>query len=120
MRWRLCFSGRAFPVDQCPGRTVSLRWLGLGGPVLELGSEFVQLSFGHCRRLYGDGFYFVRFLQGFFYIGLESHCERAMSDCQCNGYFDMAAFYRHVSDHVEIDYADPYLGVKYSAETIDN
>ena len=43
-----------------------------------------------------------------------------MSDRQCDGDFDMAAFDRHVSDHVEIDYADPDLGVKNPAETIDN
>ena len=43
-----------------------------------------------------------------------------MSDRKCNGDFDVAAFYGHVSDHVEIDYADPDLGVKNSAETIDN
>ncbi len=107
------------PID-ARARTVCLRWLGLGCLVLELGSEFVQLSLGHCRRLYGYGFYLVRFLQGFFDIGLESFCKRAMSDRQCNDDFDMAAFYRHFSDHVEIDYADPDLGVKNSAETIDN
>jgi len=32
----------------------------------------------------------------------------------------VVTFYRHVSDHIEIDYADPDLGVKNSAETIDN
>jgi len=43
-----------------------------------------------------------------------------MSNRQCNCDFNMVAFYRNVSDHVEIDDADADLRVKNSAQVIDD
>ena len=43
-----------------------------------------------------------------------------MSNGQSDLYPNIVSGYRDVSDHVEIDDADPYLWIEYSAQTIND
>src|SRR5438876_10749721 len=120
MRSRLCFSIRAFPADRCLGQDCFPEVLG--SALFCSGAGFgvrSALSWTLPSSL-RYGFYLVRFLQGFLDICLESLCKGTVCDCKCNCDFHVVTFYRHVSDHVEIDYADSDLWVKNSAETVDN
>src|SRR2546428_10035869 len=120
MRSRLCFSVRAFPADRCLGQDYFPEVLG--SALFCSGAGFgvrsaLSWTLPSSLRL--------RILPRSISSGLSRHlseslCKGTVCDCKCNCDFHVVTFYRHVSDHVEIDYADPDLRVKNSAETVDN
>src|SRR6266566_1649104 len=120
MLWRLCFSSRAFPAYRCPGQDRLPALVGSGLPCSGAGfgvrsAQSWTLPSSLRLRILPRSI-----SSGFLDICLEGLCKGTVCDCQCNCDFDVVTFYRHVSDHVEIDYADPDLGVKNSSETVDN